>query len=62
MICVKAWSGPQLLRVYLDYDLLQPAGVLMVEYLDALLGVLQGREAPAFTLKVSSYLVWVFFL
>lgn len=59
----KAWSGPQLLRVYLDYDLLQPAAALLIEYLDAVMAVLQGIDAPVFSLKgVTSHSpmsVWV---
>ncbi|XP_076451143.1 nuclear pore complex protein Nup160-like [Babylonia areolata] len=47
----KVLSTPQLLRVYLDYDLLQPAAMLLMEYLEALMGVLQGQDAPVFGLK-----------
>lgn len=52
--CVyQVLSASQLFRVYLDYDLLQAAAQLCMEYLDALLGVLQGQDSPAFGLKVS---------
>ena len=61
MHCFQMWSGPQLLRVYLDYDLLQPAASLMIEYLDALFTVLQGVDAPAFALSVT-YFYSLFFL
>ncbi|PVD33582.1 hypothetical protein C0Q70_04839 [Pomacea canaliculata] len=47
----KVLSASQLFRVYLDYDLLQAAAQLCMEYLDALLGVLQGQDSPAFGLK-----------
>ncbi|KAL8614434.1 hypothetical protein ACOMHN_007770 [Nucella lapillus] len=47
----KVTSTHQLLRVYLDYDLLQPAAMLLMEYLEALTGVLQGTDAPVFGLK-----------
>ena len=53
MCFAQEWGAPQLLRVYLDYDLLQPAAMLLMEYLEALMGVLQGQEAPTFGLKVS---------
>jgi len=57
------WGSSQLLRVYLDYDLLQPAAALFMEYLEGLLGVLQGSDAPAFGLKGvldhSNMSVWV---
>ena len=42
----------QLLRVYLDYDQVECAAVLLSGYLDALIGVMLGMDSLAFGLKV----------
>ena len=41
-------NAPSLLRLYLTYDLLQPAALLAIEYIDAVMG--HGKEF--FGLKV----------
>lgn len=45
------WS--ELLRLYTDYDLLEDAVLLTIEYMEALLGTYTGPDCPAFSLKSS---------
>lgn len=47
------WSD--LLRRYVDYDQLEDAVVLTVEYVDALLWTYTGHDCPEFSLKVTSH-------
>lgn len=47
------WSD--LLRRYVDYDQLEDAVVLTVEYVDALLWTYTGHDCPEFNLKVTSH-------
>lgn len=47
------WSD--LLRRYVDYDQLEDAVVLTVEYVDALLWTYTGHNCPEFNLKVTSH-------
>ena len=61
MFAQQVLGASQLLRVYLDYDLLQPAAQLLLEYLEALMGVLQGQDAPVFGLRVTVFLFFLVF-
>ncbi|XP_062566399.1 nuclear pore complex protein Nup160-like isoform X5 [Saccostrea cucullata] len=45
------WS--ELLRLYTDYDQLEDAVMLTIEYVDALLGTYTGPDCPAFNIKSS---------
>lgn len=45
------WS--ELLRLYTDYDQLEDAVLLTIEYVEALLGTYTGPDCPAFNLKSS---------
>lgn len=47
------WS--ELLRLYTDYDQLEDAVLLTIEYVEALLGTYTGPDCPAFNLKVTSH-------
>ena len=50
----QALDVASLLRVYLNFDLIDQATSLAVEYLSAVTDVLGGVDAPAFALKASS--------
>ena len=47
----------ELLRVYIDYDLLEEAVSLCVEYIDAVLNSLNGLDSPLFKIQVLSLLI-----
>ena len=52
LFLIQALDVASLLRVYLNFDLIDQATSLAVEYLEAVTDVLRGIDAPAFHLKV----------
>lgn len=46
-------NAAELLRLLIDYDLLEQAGSLALEYIEAMRDVTRGQDREVFNLKVS---------
>lgn len=44
----------ELLKIYIDFDLLEDGVILTMEYIDAVMASFTGQESPTFGLKVSA--------
>lgn len=47
---------PDLLRIYIDFDLLEDSVILTMEYVDAVMDSFTGQDSELFNIKVSLYI------